>query len=500
MTVLSKTKMRKSYSENPLNSSELNVSVESLNLNARDFSSTLSNSGIRRSYSNTDIIKLNASSNFLLKKNASQDSVQDYETDNSVKRKIIGLKERSATMGLLVVQDLSSTKESISNLDSLNQSRNNLKRSISLQSLQEEASPRSAWTLKFNHNGNYLAAGRQDGVLLVWEAILERSYQSNSSLRHEENLNFGKSNHIEPLFKKEPIRLYRGHRFAIADICWSSSDMLLSASLDGTVRMWHLAYENCIGIFKHSDFVTCVRFHPLNDNYFSSGTFDGRIRVWDIRQKKILYWNEIHKASITTLCFTKDGSTIIIGTLSGTCLFYEFSGLKYNTQITVMSNKSGKAKDLKITSIETMPHVSFSEEKILVASADCKVRLISLKDKSLFKTFKGVESKNARFCASFSSNGEYIISISGDRHVLIWETVSSDINQPYSGMLSALHRHLDSKLLEILKFQISDFAISSISCVPTGKTQASSLGPTNYLNLVVANQSGNIVIFNLSLR
>ena len=34
--------------------------------------------------------------------------------------------------------------------------------------------------------------------------------------------------------------------------------------------------------FSHNDIVTCVDFHPVHDRYFISGSFDGKIRLWDI--------------------------------------------------------------------------------------------------------------------------------------------------------------------------------------------------------------------------
>jgi WD40 repeat protein len=46
---------------------------------------------------------------------------------------------------------------------------------------------------------------------------------------------------------------------------------LLSASLDKSVRLWHLSQPGCLRQFWHTDFVTSVQFHPLDAQRFVSG-------------------------------------------------------------------------------------------------------------------------------------------------------------------------------------------------------------------------------------
>jgi WD40 repeat protein len=40
------------------------------------------------------------------------------------------------------------------------------------------------------------------------------------------------------------------------------SNFLLSASMDKTVRLWHVTKAKCLSLYQHSDFVTAVAFHP----------------------------------------------------------------------------------------------------------------------------------------------------------------------------------------------------------------------------------------------
>nr|GFD58899.1 hypothetical protein [Tanacetum cinerariifolium] len=55
-----------------------------------------------------------------------------------------------------------------------------------------------------------------------------------------------------------------------------------SASVDKTVRMWKLGHHECLKIFTHTNYVTCVEFNPVDDNYFISGSIDGKVRIWDV--------------------------------------------------------------------------------------------------------------------------------------------------------------------------------------------------------------------------
>nr|KAJ0200080.1 hypothetical protein LSAT_V11C600336400 [Lactuca sativa] len=46
---------------------------------------------------------------------------------------------------------------------------------------------------------------------------------------------------------------------------------LLSSSADNTVRMWKVGHNECLKSFTHNNYVTCVEFNPVDDNYFISG-------------------------------------------------------------------------------------------------------------------------------------------------------------------------------------------------------------------------------------
>lgn len=52
--------------------------------------------------------------------------------------------------------------------------------------------------------------------------------------------------------------------------------------------------------------VTCIQFNPLDDNYFISGSIDGKVRVWGLSDKRVVDWADVRDV-ITAICYQPDG-------------------------------------------------------------------------------------------------------------------------------------------------------------------------------------------------
>jgi len=84
-----------------------------------------------------------------------------------------------------------------------------------------------------------------------------------------------------------------------------------------------------VGYFYVSD-VTCdctsliVNTHIQDDRYFLSGSLDGKLRLWNIPDKKVALWNEVSGATklITAANFCLNGRFAVVGTYDGRCIFY----------------------------------------------------------------------------------------------------------------------------------------------------------------------------------
>ncbi|XP_069799341.1 WD repeat-containing protein 44 [Dendropsophus ebraccatus] len=303
----------------------------------------------------------------------------------------------------------------------------------------------AVWTMKFSHCGRLLASAGQDNIVRIWVLKNAFDYFNNMRIKYntegrvspspsQESLNSSKSDtdaaysgadDMDPDDKNAPFRQvpfckYKGHTADLLDLSWSKNYFLLSSSMDKTVRLWHISRRECLCCFQHIDFVTAIAFHPRDDRYFLSGSLDGKLRLWNIPDKKVALWNEIDGQTklITAANFCQNGKHAVIGTYDGRCIFYDTEHLKYHTQIHVRSTRGRNRVGRKITGIEPLP----GENKILVTSNDSRIRLYDLRDLSLSMKYKGSVNSSSQIKASFSHDFTYIVSGSEDKYVYIWST------------------------------------------------------------------------------
>lgn len=304
----------------------------------------------------------------------------------------------------------------------------------------------AVWTMKFSHCGRLLATAGQDNVVRIW--VLKNAYDYFNNMRikyntegrvspspSQESLCSSKSDTeggigaaVEDAdtedknvpFRQVPFCKYKGHTADLLDLSWSKNYFLLSSSMDKTVRLWHISRRECLCCFQHIDFVTAIAFHPRDDRYFLSGSLDGKLRLWNIPDKKVALWNEVDGQTrlITAANFCQNGKYAVIGTYDGRCIFYDTERLKYHTQIHVRSTRGRNRVGRKITGIEPLP----GENKILVTSNDSRIRLYDLRDLSLSMKYKGYVNSSSQIKASFSHDYSFIVSGSEDRYVYIWST------------------------------------------------------------------------------
>lgn len=304
----------------------------------------------------------------------------------------------------------------------------------------------AVWTMKFSHCGRLLATAGQDNVVRIWVLKSAFDYFNNMRLKYNTEGRVSPSPSQESLcssksdtdpgascvpedpetedrnapFRQVPFCKYKGHTADLLDLSWSKNFFLLSSSMDKTVRLWHISRRECLCCFQHIDFVTAIAFHPRDDRYFLSGSLDGKLRLWNIPDKKVALWNEVDGQTrlITAANFCQNGKYAVIGTYDGRCIFYDTERLKYHTQIHVRSTRGRNKVGRKITGIEPLP----GENKILVTSNDSRIRLYDLRDLSLSMKYKGYVNSSSQIKASFSHDYSFIVSGSEDKYIYIWST------------------------------------------------------------------------------
>ena len=291
------------------------------------------------------------------------------------------------------------------------------------------------WTMKWSDDGSFLATGGQDSIVRVW--LVKNSPACTEIATPEQLLELelkAKKHSKTPstdIIYTTPFRLYSGHKADVIDLAWSKDNFLLSASIDKTVRLWHVTRKRSLCIFQHSDFVTSVSFHPIEDRYFISGSFDKKLRIWNIPEHRVVEWAQTANI-VTAAALSNDGTMAVAGLYNGQCIFYQTKGLKYFTQIDCRNRHGKYRKGKKVTALE----FNGDGTQLLITTNDSRLRLYDMNDYSMIAKFKGLDNDELQIKASFSADYKYVICGSEDEQTYIW-----DIYTDYQSLIKKEYRN-----------------------------------------------------------
>ncbi|WCJ28293.1 Transducin/WD40 repeat-like superfamily protein [Euphorbia peplus] len=303
------------------------------------------------------------------------------------------------------------------------------------------------WSIKFSPDARFLASGGEDRSIHIWEvqeceimslnegttpfhpfstaspSLGDVSPMPSEKRKSKKKGSSAKKTNPIPEFvhasetmfslSDKPLCSFFGHLDDVLDLSWSRSQLLLSSSMDKTVRLWDMETKSCLKLFAHNDYVTCIQFNPMDDNYFISGSLDNKVRIWSIPDRQLVDWTDLHEM-VTAVCYTPDGQGALIGSHKGNCRMYNVEDCKINQveQVDLQNKKNAK----KITGFQFSPG---NPSEVLVTSADSRIRILDGQD--LVHKFRGFRNINSQISASFSSDGKYVICASEDSHVYIWK-------------------------------------------------------------------------------
>ncbi len=128
---------------------------------------------------------------------------------------------------------------------------------------------------------------------------------------------------------KEVIREFVGHSEVVSAIqLTKDGKKLLSASWDGSIRLWDIATglmdRKLIG---HQGGVYAAIFNNAEKNIFSGGA-DRVIRMWDVSTGKVVKTFSGHQGEVTSLQLTSDEKMLISHSLDGSTKFWDLNSGK----------------------------------------------------------------------------------------------------------------------------------------------------------------------------
>ena len=123
---------------------------------------------------------------------------------------------------------------------------------------------------------------------------------------------------------------YRGHAAGVDAVACSavSPDVLASASLDGTVRLWDCRSASgsssntqgagSSGFVSLGEQALSVAFHPSDGSRLVAGTVSGRVALLDARKLAApLRLARLHRGAVFGVAFAAGGTTVPVGATSG---------------------------------------------------------------------------------------------------------------------------------------------------------------------------------------
>ncbi|OXB68423.1 hypothetical protein ASZ78_010044, partial [Callipepla squamata] len=204
------------------------------------------------------------------------------------------------------------------------------------------------------------------------------------------------------------LRELYGHLNIVYDLCWSKdSQHLLTASSDGTVRMWKIETQvaSAVRVFPHPSFVYTAKYHPVADSLVVTGCYDAVIRVWNASVKEIhgqlLQELDGHKSFINTLCFDTEGKYLEI-----------------------------KENDLRGTPVNHL-EVHPNGRRLLVHARDSTLRIMDLRILST-KKYIGATNYREKIHSTLTPCGTFLFSGSEDGKAYVWNPETGDQVAVYS--------------------------------------------------------------------
>jgi WD40 repeat protein len=217
----------------------------------------------------------------------------------------------------------------------------------------------------------------------------------------------------------QPLTLFKGHEAPLTSIAFSpDSRNILTASEDGTARLWNLEGQNLAMFEGHEDEVFMAIFSP-DGKHILTASADGTARLWNLEGELITSYDE-HEDEVNYVAFNPEGDLVLTASSDSTARLWDLDGVE-------LARFEGHESD--VFSAEFSPE----SNRILTLSDDETARLWDIDGRQLASFIQPDFLRNA----IFSPDGQHVLTSGGPDYTLtLWDLEGS--------ILSEFHGHTRS--------------------------------------------------------
>jgi len=237
----------------------------------------------------------------------------------------------------------------------------------------------------------------------------------------------------------ECIKTFRGHGAEVLSVAFMSSETtVLSASGDRTSKLWDASDGHCSRtLLGHNGKVVSVTCSPVDDLVVLTASLDGSAKTWSAVSGECIHTFRGHFDGVSNATFSLDGTLVLTASNDDTARIWNSQTAECIRTLRGYACES--LNHINGVSYSIMNSAVFSADcrSVLTASADRTAKILCVETGRCLQTFCGHEG--AVVSARFSADGSHVLTASNDGTVRLWSMSTGEFLSSLKGHRMVMH-------------------------------------------------------------